>query len=470
MVFFTLPYIGWSQSPDHKMSYEDALNYLKENNKSIQIAKKEVDIARSEHGRMISFWYPNISASGAYVHMANKIEVKQPLSSITNPTKDFIHGFLPDDQIISAILDKIGSYSLTFPLTNQDLTSVDANIVWPLFTGGKRIFAGKIGKGLIEVARYNEGQVTALNQIALVETYFALRLGQKVVQVRKEAYDALDLHYKDALSLEANGMINKAEKLVVQVGMKEALREYEASRKEYSVAQQAFKSLISVAPESNIEPTTALFITDSLPSVLYFKSVMPSNNYFVNQLRVQEKISGYEEKISKTGYAPEIAFMGKQTLYAHGVSKYLLPRTMIGVGFTWNIFDGLNREKKISQARIATQAISLGREKALSEIEVGIDQFYTQMEVALDNVNALNSTIALSKELVRMRQKAFSEGMATSTEVVDAQVALSKVKIAYLLAYYQFDTALINLLALCGTPEEFSEFKNAGKSEAFIFE
>ena len=80
------------------------------------------------------------------------------------------------------------------------------------------------------------------------------------------------------------------------------------------------------------------------------------------------------------------------------------------------------------------------------------------MQQAQDNVRALNTTIELSEELVRMRKKAFTEGMATSTEVIDAETMLSKVKVARLAAYYEYDVALMNLLALCGTPEQFSRY------------
>ena len=51
------------------------------------------------------------------------------------------------------------------------------------------------------------------------------------------------------------------------------------------------------------------------------------------------------------------------------------------------------------------------------------------------------------------------------TEVVDAEVMLAKVKTAFLLAYYQYDVALINLLSVCGTPEQFHQYKMEGKTE-----
>ena len=133
---------------------------------------------------------------------------------------------------------------------------------------------------------------------------------------------------------------------------------------------------------------------------------------------------------------------------------------MIGIGFTWNLFDGLAREKRIRQSRIAEQTLALGKEKAQDDLSVGIDKLYTGLQKAQDNVRALNSTIALSEELVRIRKKSFAEGMATSTEVVDAETMLATVKVARLAAYYEYDVTLMNLLSLCGTPEQFKNFNN----------
>lgn len=90
--------------------------------------------------------------------------------------------------------------------------------------------------------------------------------------------------------------------------------------------------------------------------------MIPFNNYLVNQLKLQENIAGDQLKIGRSGYLPNIALIGKQTLYADGVDKYLMPRTMIGVGFTWNIFDGLDREKTYP-AGTSDQSVASHRER-----------------------------------------------------------------------------------------------------------
>ena len=469
LLFFLFPAILTAQNPEIELSYEQSAQRLLQENQSLKIAAKEIEWAKNEHQRLNAFWYPSINATGAYVHMSNKIEVKEPLSQFTDPAKDFVHSIIPNDQIISSILDKIGSYSLSFPLTPQNLTTIDANITWPVFTGGKRIYAGKIGRSMVSIAEINREQVHANLQVLLVETYFGLRLGQRVVEVREQTYRSLEKHYQNALKLEANGMINKAERLFVKVNMDEAKRELESAKKDLNVAQNGFKVLIKMDSENDIRPVTPLFINDGLPSVSYFKSLVSDNNYIINQIKLEEYIAENELNIARTGYVPNIALFGKQTLYAHGIEKNLLPRTMIGVGFTWNIFDGLDRERKVRQAKISKQTLELGREKAIDDIRVAIDKFYSQIQNALDNITALNTTIEMSQELVRMRKKSFTEGMATSAEVVDAEVMLSKVQIASLLAYYQYDVALINLLAPSGIPDTFQSDRQEGKREHLIF-
>lgn len=380
LLFFLFPAILTAQNPEIELSYEQSAQRLLQENQSLKIAAKEIEWAKNEHQRLNAFWYPSINATGAYVHMSNKIEVKEPLSQFTDPAKDFVHSIIPNDQIISSILDKIGSYSLSFPLTPQNLTTIDANITWPVFTGGKRIYAGKIGRSMVSIAEINREQVHANLQVLLVETYFGLRLGQRVVEVREQTYRSLEKHYQNALKLEANGMINKAERLFVKVNMDEAKRELESAKKDLNVAQNGFKVLIKMDSENDIRPVTPLFINDGLPSVSYFKSLVSDNNYIINQIKLEEYIAENELNIARTGYVPYIALFGKQTLYAHGIEKNLLPRTMIGVGFTWNIFDGLDRERKVRQAKISKQTLELGREKAIDDIRVAIDKFYSQIQ------------------------------------------------------------------------------------------
>ena len=154
-----LPVFSSAQTEPMDVSLEQSLTLLRSENKNIRIAGKE--LAKNEHHMLIAVWYPTISAAGAYVHMSNPIEVRQSLNQFTDPAKEYVHSILPNDQFISSLLDKIGQNTLTLPLISQNITSIDANLTWPIFTGGKRIYAGKIGKKLVSVAEVNREQVSS---------------------------------------------------------------------------------------------------------------------------------------------------------------------------------------------------------------------------------------------------------------------------------------------------------------------
>lgn len=460
------PLLLRAQTEGHPLSLQEAVELMNRNNPTLQIADKTIEIARGERQKLNAFWFPALNASGMFVHLSEEVEVRQPLDTYTNPAKAFVQSILPDEQLITSILDQVGSYTLSIPLLQRNLTTVDANLSWPIFTGGKRLYATRIGNRMVDLAEVGKSETYAVLQTELIETYYALRLAKKVVDVRKETYQNLQRHYEHALKLEANGMITKAERLFAEVNRQEAKREWVSAKQEHEVAHRALCSLLDIEG-SDIEfaPISPLFITDTLPDSLYFQSLIQSSNYTVSKLHLEESIADNQLRIGQSAYLPNIALIGKQTLYAKNLPSNLLPRTMIGVGFTWNLFDGLNREADVRVARLSKQSLALGKEKAVNELNVLVQKLYSELQQAQEEVSTLQTTIAMSEELLRIRRKSFNEGMSTSTEVVDAEVMLSKVQIAMLLAYYQFDVSLASLCSICGVPEMFWTFLDSPQIE-----
>ena len=469
IILFFIPFCSYGQSDMINLSLKESSKILKDKNYLLKITDKSLGIAKTERTKLNSFWYPQINASGTFMHLSNDIEVRQSLKVLTDPAQEFIKTILPDDKIINGLLEQIGSNTLIFPLMKSNLTSVDANVIWPLFTGGKRIYATKLGKQMVDWAEVNRDETAAAIQSGLIEAYFGVRVAQKVVEVRDETYNTFKIHYENALKFEKNGMINRAELLFAKVTMDEAKRELENAIKQESVAQSALKAMLNIKVPQSINPTSPLFIYKELPSKDYFKTLISNSSYAINKLNIEVLMAKNQKRINQSAYLPIISLIGKQTLYSNNVPKYLVPRTMVGVAFTWNIFDGLSREANIRQAKISQDMLQLGKQKAEADLSVIIDELYSKIDGALDDITALNTSLEMSKELVRIRLKSFQEGMATSTEVIDAKTVLSKIEIAFLLAYYQYDSALASLLSVCGVTDTFWLYCDKGTKENYVF-
>ena len=191
---------------------------------------------------------------------------------------------------------------------------------------------------MIDLARENRAQTDATQRTLLAESYYGLSLAREVAAVRRDTYNGLKQHYENALKLEAAGMIDKAGRLFAQVNMDEAQRALEAAQKEVTVVESALCTLLNLEDSCKIEPTSPLFINSTLPLKEEFVQTMRAGNPMLNQLSIQQSIAKQQLRIDQSGYLPDIALFGKQTLYAHGIQSNLVPRTMIGIGFTWNLF------------------------------------------------------------------------------------------------------------------------------------
>lgn len=453
-----MPMLG-TEAQVVRLGYADAEALMLGGNEALKVAEAGVAVANLERRKVNSLWWPQLQANGMYAHLSEQVEVRQPLSRFTDPAKAYVQSIFPSEQLITGLLDRVGEHTLSFPLLPQDIASVGLTAEWIAFSGGKRWYADRMARSAMDVAENNSRQVAGAERVALVERYYGLVLAQQTEQVCHHRYEALMKHYRDAQRLESVGMIDKAARLFAQVNMEEAAREWSRARSVTQTAQASLKQQLGMADSAlTITPTSSLFVNLQLPELQLFTDAMRSNNPALGTLRVEELMARDKLRMDQGGYLPDVVLFGKQSLYTHGLPSNLLPRTIVGVGFTWNLFDGLERESQIAQTRLAKQALVWSREEAESELAVAVTELYATLQRTSDEVKVLDASIALNEELVRMRRIAFAEGMATSAEVIDAENALSEVYLARLATYYAYDVGLANLLALCGMTEEFGEY------------
>ena len=432
-------------------SFEEARDLMLQHSAALKVADAEVQIARRERQRVNALWWPQLQAEGAYMHLSEEVEVRQPLSYYTDPLKEEVQRIVPGEELVTGLLDRVGEYTLTFPLLPQDIASVGVTAEWVAFSGGKRIYADRMAQRLVNVAQLGSERVESAEQVLLVERYYGLVLARQTTEVCQQRYEAMRRHYADALRMEQVGLIDKAARLATQVAMEEAEREWRHAVSVEQVRNTALKQLLGIADEAvQVVPTSPLFAVTELPAEAVVVEAMRSGNYTLGTLSLEEQMTRDKLRMDLGGYLPEVALFGKQTLYARGLPSNLFPRTVVGVGFVWNLFDGLDREHKAAQTRLTQQALAWSREDAEAELTVMVSELYATLQRTMADIRVLDTTIALSEELLRMRRAAFAEGMATSTELIDAENALATSRLARLTARYACDVAMANLQMLCG--------------------
>ena len=476
-----------------ELRLSDAIAIMQANNNSIKQADKAVEIAKITRQKLNSLWFPFLSATGMYTHFSQDIKTKNTIGEIASedgniltPIKEALDGKVPSAQElvgilnqifpsigaqeIAGILQKVGSTIQTFanqissatisvPIIDQNIASADLLATWPVFTGGKRIYSSKIGTKLVEQAENLKGITNESQTMLLISAYYSLKLSKEVIAVREQNLKSMTMLYNDAVKLKDAGMINKAEMLAAQVAMENAIREYENSNNAVKLVNKALKNMLNLKDScstiSNVVPTTGYSNIVLIPDESYFNEQLLQNSKSLYAIELQEEVVKNRRRMAVSGYMPNIGVYAKQNVYSYHMPKNLAPRTVLGAGVVWNIFDGLNREMDIKLADAAMDELAVAKDKIYNELTLAVRAYLTQTQDAVYNIKALESTIELCNELINVRQKSFKEGMSTTTDVVNAQTALANAQLANSLAYFQYSVSLANLMIIWGIGEEY---------------
>ena len=454
--------LAGQEAVSDSLDFRTAVGLMLQNNNAIKAAEKNTELAKRQSQLVNASWFPTITMTGTYTMMSNKVSVSQEYAPLLDPLKEkYANTFLMPD-ILNYLSNELGDLAFEVPIFDDDFGSVDLEIVYPLFTGIKRIYANKLANNNKILSEINKESVGATKYLELANTYFSLSLTESMIKVLKETHEMTKNHYSQAAKLENVGMFDKAERLIVKVALDESDRNLKSAENQNEVLRNALIKIIgqesSEIISSPIILSTSLFLNEQIPSLIWFKDMMRNNAYIYEQSELHDDIAKTSIKMSRSNYFPVISVFGKQTLVSYQVPKNLIPNTVAGINIAWDIFDGLARERNIQMTRIETEIISETQMNLKDELEVAVDEWYAQLKQSVVNAKDLESSLELAEEVYRIREKSFTEGLATSQQVLDALNILNKTKLLLLTTYFEYDIALANLCCLCGIPEYFESF------------
>jgi outer membrane protein TolC len=208
-----------------------------------------------------------------------------------------------------------------------------------------------------------------------------------------------------------------------------------------------------------VQPTTTLFTQARIPKLDNYLS--RTLNSFPG-LGILDSKSEQAKKlitIAQGNYLPDVFMFGNYDLYqGNSLAEEIAPDWQLGVGVSVPIIDNTGRSGKVQAAHSTVEQIKHLRAQAERDLSLLVEKTYREALQALEEYQGLESTLALAKENLRIRQKAFGQGFATSLDVVDAYMYLAGVTTQRQSAAYNHVLALAKLTALTGEMNQFSQY------------
>lgn len=428
------------------------------------MAQAEADYKQKEYSKKaaLGLYSPRISLNAAYAYFGNDLTMDVDLSPVSNTVNGIFGslGGIPHIPLPSVSLPN----SMEQVVQKDQFFTLNAAMIWPVFTGGKIYAANKAASANLDIAKYGKTIRHDELGISLAEKYFTLRFIQDIIALKQDVKNSMQEHYNKALKLEKAGMLAKVERLHAEMALTDAEKSLDTSIREARLVESSLKSMLS-SNDDNITPATPLFIikAEDIEALMYFQDMASTANAKLKQVQSAKKLARAGVINSTSSFIPKINAFGMVSIYDYQLSS-LSPDYMVGVQMSLNLFDGLQNYHQLKASKQTEESTKLLAARAEKDIRTLVEQQYITMENARADYEASLKSLAFTEEYLRARQKAFNQGMATSLDVVDAELALSNSKMSAIQAAYKFDMALINMLSTAGIFDSFESYR----AKAFV--
>jgi outer membrane protein TolC len=440
--FLVFAFMAAAYGQDVKnLTYEQALETMKTHNAALKSAAKDKEAQEYNRKSTRGLYLPKVSLSATYMKFDQDIGLD--ISPISDAIGDI--GNVPDSKMLPSKL----------VLQKEQFSVASVNMLWPVFNGGKIRAANKAMDANINEALYKIEQTENALKTELVERYYGYRLAEKAVQLYKSSYDAMLLHLDNAKKMEDNGMISKAQRLYVELSVSNAKMEWQKAQRQANTVKQALTN--TLGDSSVIQPVSELFLIENLEPVTFFQKAAIANNPLLKQVGSKKNLARQNYNIKRSDYLPSVAIIGNRELYHHDLSD-LMPEWFVGVNMRWTIFDGISRTYKVKSAKATVDMVDFIQTKAQADIATYVNKLYNELDMQIEQLATMEKTYEFASEYLRVQKKAFAEGFATSKDVVDAELTLSRVKIGRIKVMNDYVLGLAKLLEVTGQTDLFLQY------------
>ncbi|HIF9530317.1 TPA: TolC family protein [Photobacterium damselae] len=455
-LFALSPIAGQAES----VSFSQAWQTVVSQNEGLAAERTKVDQAKYLQDAAWDLNLPQVSVGANYTRLDDNVEISPSDLFSSMPASGTDAG-----KVISQLAEQLSKLTgtdfnslFTSQITDKDVFTSSIRAIWPIFTGGRINAAQAIAEGKTEEAKYMLAMKKQATYEDLSRFYFGVVLADQVYKTRQEVEAGLKQHFEHAVKLQQQGQIARVERLQAEAAYDKAKVETQKSKRDLEIVQVALTKLLNAS--SPITPTTTLFTNEQLPNLDSFLSQTLTTYPGLHLLDAKRKQANGLIDVEKGKYYPEVYLYGNYNIYdGHSLAAELTPDWAVGVGVNIPLIDNTGRSGKLKAAHSAVSQVNHLQAQAKQDLSVLVEKTYKEANQALEEYQGLQSSLNLANENVRLREKAFSQGLSTSLDVVDAELFLASIKTQRLAASYQYITSLTRLLAISGQMGEFNQYQ-----------
>jgi len=349
-------------------------------------------------------------------------------SAAKNPQVTALAGYTRTSHVQAFSLNQPGGVFEIYP-DLPDNYRVGLDVQWPLYTGGRL-------EALTEAAR-KESSASGSDLESLrtevtfdvTRSFWMLVVADESARVIAESLTRTTAHVRDVQNQLDAGLVPPNDLLTARAReARERMLSIQAGTQR-EVAEADLARLLGVPlgtpiqPVADLVPVTAQQTPDALTALALARR--RDRQALVDRLGA----AGFRQQAAQAGRRPTIGIAGGVD-YANPNPR-IFPRQEAwhdfweaGVNVSWPLFDGGRTRADVAASTAGTRALQARLDELDSQVGLEIRQRLAEITSSRAAVESADASLSAATEARRVVGDRFSAGVATSTEVLDAQQAV----------------------------------------------
>ncbi|MDD5214668.1 MAG: TolC family protein [Methylococcales bacterium] len=341
----------------------------------------------------------------------------------------------------------IGGQSAQFAMQQDGSVRAQAMASLPIYTSGKITHNINAAQATLDATQANE-QVTVLNlKMQVADSYIAVLRLEDAVEVAKSHIQSLESHAKDVKNLFEQGIVAKNDLLAADVELLNAKQLLLQAANVYDNAKARYNQLLTRQLNAKVE------LSKKFPELPKTSLENLNQNALGQRPEIavlNQQIQSLHEQMQamKANLMPQVALNGG---YQYQQNRYQAYEGLwqANVGVDWKLFDGSTGHKGEALEKQAL-ALQEQREELSGQILLQVRSAWLDTQETQQRLDVAKQTIVQADENLKVTNDRYQQGLATHTDVIQAEDLRTKTHNNLNNANYDFALASLKLQRAVG--------------------
>jgi outer membrane protein TolC len=332
---------------------------------------------------------------------------------------------------------------------DRDIYNVATSVQQPLFTGFKLSTNYKMVQYFAEAERFNLQKTEAEVILNVENAYWGVIKAQQFQAVSEQAVRQMEAHVKDLENMYQVGMVAQNDLLRAKVQLSNTKLMRIKATNTVQMAKTAFCNTLGIALNTDI----------GLDAQLEHKQMLeiPLERAIQTALRERPELKGMHYNVkaaqkavslfSRSRWLPDLMLIGNYNYKKPNREneKKWYDSWDVTLALQMNIWDWGSTYYQTSQAKHRLRQVEEGFKQLKDGIVLEVTQSCLALQEAAEKVTVTQENIVQAQENYRVTEERFKQGMATNTEVLDANTLLTQAKMDHIQALADYNIAQAKL-------------------------